>query len=344
MSNRRRRFVVGSVLLFAVLVAATLPGPVAAQSPSIMAPAEAQAQTRVGSVTFTLGASLGLVDGTAYERVYAPEVREFKVSELKWDITDVVMAGVQGAVDYAGWFRLNLDYRAAVTEGGGEMVDRDWLLAGSDRDEQWTHESRHPDTTVDSGTAFDVNLDIRAFSAGSFSLRGILGYRFDEWEWSSRGGTYVYTWDANGDGFITGDEYRAYRGSFPAGQFVISYRQEYRVPYLGLGCEGAWGPVQLQGRLLYSPWVSAEDHDYHALRDMTFDGDFSGGEWFGASLAGRWAFLPRWYAAAGVEYQQYSEVIGDIEAYGAEGTAFLADGGGMELETATLQLGAGFRF
>ena len=45
-----------------------------------------------------------------------------------------------------------------------------------------------------------------------------------------------------------------------------------------------------------------------------------------------------------MEYQQYSELIGDIKTYGAEGTAFLEDGGGMELETVTLQFGAGFRF
>ena len=342
MSNRSCQFVAGSTLFLAALVATALPGPAGAQSPSIMMPAETQAQ--MGGVTFTLGASVGLVDGTAYERVYAPEVREFKVSELKWDIKDVVMAGFQGAVDYRGVFRVSLDYRSAMTDDGGEMVDRDWLLRTSNSDDQWTHESRHPDTTVDSGSVFDASVDVRAYSAGSFSLRGILGYRLEEWEWSARGGTYTYTWDANDDGFITQDEYRAYRGSFPDGQLVITYRQEYKMPYLGLGCEGAWGPVRVQGRLLYSPWVSAEDHDYHALRDMTFDGTFSDGEWFGASLAGRWSFLPRWYATAGVEYQQYSEVIGDVTAYGSEGGGYLEDGGGMELETVTLQLGAGFRF
>ena len=216
MSNRSCQFVAGSALLLAIIVMAALPGPAGAQSPSIMMPApdsgaggrrdlHPRREPRAGRRHY-------------YERVYAPEVREFKVSELKWDIKDVVMAGVQGAVDYAGWFRLNLDYRSAVGDDGGEMVDRDWLLVGSDNDDEWTHESRHPDTTIDSGSAFDASVDIRAFSAGGFSLRGILGYRFDEWEWSSRGGTYTYTWDANGDGFITRDQYRAYRGSFPAGQ------------------------------------------------------------------------------------------------------------------------------
>jgi outer membrane protease len=301
----------------------------------------------MGNVTFSIGAEIGQVGGTAYERVYAPHVRDFKVSELKWDIDSVAVAGVRGQLGFAGRFRVNLGYWTAVSEGDGEMVDRDWLLLNTDSDDQWTHESRHPDTDVDSGTILDANLDFKAFSRGSFSMSGIVGYRQNEWEWSSRGGSYTYSYDRNDDGYYTPDELRTYRGSFPEGQLVIAYRQEYTVPYLGLGLEGAWGPVQLQGRLRYSPWVSAEDHDYHALRKTTFEGDFSDGDWVGADISANWFFLPRWFATMGVEYQKFDEIRGDLTVEGEElptGAVTFSDSGSVELETVLLLFGVGVQF
>jgi outer membrane protease len=341
MQQRKFGFVAGSVSLLALLTFAAVPDPTCAQSPSIMLPAETQAQA--GAVAFSFSASIGQVGGTAYERVYAPSVRDFKVSELKWDLENVTMAGVQGRAEFGGRFRVNLGYWGAVSEGDGSMVDRDWLFLDADSEDEWTLESRHPDTTLDSGSMLDLNLDVRAFSMGALSVSGILGYKRDEWKWSARGGDYNYTWDYNGDGEITGDEYRR-GGSFPDGKLVIEYRQQYEVPYLGLGCEGTWGPVRVQGHVLYSPWVSAEDHDYHPLRDTTFAGDFSGGDWFGADLSATWLFAARWYATAGVEYQKFDEIIGDVTESSPEGRFVYGDSGGMELETVMLLLGAGFRF
>jgi plasminogen activator len=330
MSHRRVQSAVVSLLALSVLTAV----PARAMHASSAPPGGPQAQ--VGPVSFSLGASIGLVDGTAYERVYAPQVRDFKVSELTWDLKNIAMVGVQGTAEIEKRFRINLGYWSAVSEGDGSMVDRDWLLLDADSDDEWTHESRHPDTTLDSGSMLDLNLDVRAFSLGALSVSGIFGYKRDEWEWSARGGDYVYTWDTNGDGLISGDEFRAYRGSFPDGQLVIKYRQEYEVPYLGVGCEGEWGTFGVHGHLLYSPWVSAADHDDHVLRDITFEGDFSDGSWFGAGLSANWLFAPRWFATAAVEYQKYDEMTSDVTIYG--------DSSSVEMETVMLLLAAGFRF
>ena len=337
MSHRRIQSAVVSIFALSALAAA----PARATNASSAPPGATQAQ--VGGVTFSLGATIGLVDGTAYERVYAPQVRDFKVSELTWDLKNIAMVGVQGTADIGSRFRINLGYWSAVSEGDGSMVDRDWLFLDADSDDDWTHESRHPDTTLDSGSMLDLSLDVRAFSMGALSVSGIFGYKHDEWKWSARGGDYNYTWDYNGDGYITEDEYRR-GGSFPDGQLVIEYRQQYEMPYLGLGCEGVWGPVQVQGHVLYSPWVSAEDHDYHALRYTTFDGDFSGGDWFGAGLSATWLFASRWYATASVEYQNFDEIIGKVTETSPEGRFVYGDSGGMELETVMLLFGAGFRF
>ena len=119
------------------------------------------------------------------------------------------------------------------------------------------------------------------------------------------------------------------------------------MPYFGIGCEGTWGFLNLRGHLLYSPWVSAEDHDYHALREMNFDGDFEDGDWFGAGVAASWFFLPRWYATLSVDYQKFDEIIGDITISGRElpqGPGVAPDGGSLELETVMLLFGVGYRF
>jgi outer membrane protease len=226
------------------------------------------------------------------------------------------------------------------------MVDRDWLTYGADSDEEWTDESRHPDTTVDSGTMIDFNLAVRAFTRNTFSLSGIVGVKRDEWSWSSRGGDYTYSVDRNEDGYISLDEYRSYRGSFPEGQLVIKYEQEYTIPYLGLGCAGQWGAFSAQGRVLYSPWVSAEDTDHHVLRDLVFEGDFSDGTFFGLGFEASYAFTPRIFATFLVEYEHVSEITGDMTAtpLPPEPAEVYADGSSVELETARIAAMLGFRF
>jgi outer membrane protease len=303
-------------------------------------------QGRAGAVSFSIGASVGAVGGEAYERVYAPQIRDFKVSELKWELQEIATLGVRGSLAFAGRYTLNFDYTAAVSEGNGEMVDRDWLTLGADSDEEWTDESRHPDTTVDSGTMIDFNLAVRAFTRKTFSLSGIVGIKRDEWKWSSRGGDYTYSVDRNEDGYISPDEYRSYRGSFPEGQLVISYKQEYTIPYLGLGCAGQWGAFSAQGRILFSPWVSAEDRDNHELRNILFEGDFSGGTFFGLGFEASYAFTPRIFATFLVDYENISEITGDMtyKPLPPEPAEFYPDGASVEIETARVAAMLGFKF
>ena len=341
MLNRRLGSAAGFASFLAFFTLAAVPAPARSQTAN---PTIEATQVQAGAFTFSIDATIGQVGGTAYERVYD---QGYKLSELEWDLEGIAMGGVQGTAGF-GRFRVSLGYWGALNEGDGDMVDRDWLVLGTD---DWSDESRHDNTDLDSGSIFDVNLNVRAFTWGTFSLSGILGYRHDEWKWSARGGDYTYTWDRNDDGYITRDEWRTYRGNFENDYYddvlVIKYRQEYDVPYLGVGCEGTLGPVQLRGHLLYSTWVSGEDHDYHALRDMTFDGDFEDGDWLGAGASASWFFMPRWYATLGVEYQKFDEIRGDLTVEGEElptGAVTFSDSGSVEMETVMLLFGVGVKF
>ncbi len=324
MGFRTRRFPI-RLVVFVLVLAAFAPVPTRAE------------------VSFSLDASVGLVEGTASEYAfYYPYDRKFKLSELTWDIKDVMMAGVHGSMEFARRFRLNLGVWSALTEGGGAMLDRDWNYSDEDsaalkpNDRNWTDESRHPDTSLDEGTIVDVNLSVMALRAGRFELRGIVGYKHETWNWSARGGTYVYSTEYYGSRDLT--------GAFPAGVEVIAYEQRYSIPYIGVGASWAIPAFQVESHLLFSPLVSASDSDYHALRGVLFEGDFSGGTYVGLGLNATWAFAPHWSATLGGEYQAIPEMTGDTAVSGLEGSGYFSDGGGAALSAMSVTLGVGYSF
>lgn len=298
-------------------------------------------RTGVGDVSFSLAATVGVLEGTASELVYYyPYGKKFKLSELTWDLKDIVMGGVHGSVGIGRRLRVNLGVWSALTEGDGRMVDRDWdypdsISAFLEPDEHnWTDESRHPDTSLDTGTIVDQNLSVLVLQRGAFSLLGIVGYKHDTWKWSARGGTYVYS--DNG--------FRDYAGAFPRGMKVITYEQQYSIPYVGVGASWARPAFQVESHLLFSPVVSASDSDYHVLRGVLFEEDFSGGTYLGLGLNATWMFASHWSAAIGVAYQAIPEMIGDVTISGVEGSGFFEDGGGIAMSATSVTLVAGYRF
>jgi len=295
-------------------------------------------QTAVAGVSFSLGASVGLVDGTAAERVfYYAYGKKIKISELTWDLKDIVMAGVHGSVGVGRRFRLNLGFWSALTAGNGMMVDLDWdpnttFLKPSEQN--WMSQSRHPDTSLDKGTVVDLNLSVLALQAGPFSLSGLVGYKNEVWNWSARGGSGVYSWSG----------FRTDAWVFPDGEEVIRYEQRYSIPYLGVGANWRKPAFRVEAHLLISPLVSAGDTDDHIVRGVHYEGDFSGGTYVGLGLNATWAFAANWSATCGVEYQSISEITGDVTISGDEGSGFYPGGGGVAMSATLVTLGAGYRF
>ncbi len=292
-----------------------------------------------GFVSF--GVSVGQFSGTASELVFDyPLGRKFKISELTWDLEDIAVAGVQASAGFGGRWRVDLGVWSAINEGSGMMVDRDWIYDDAETlsldpgDDNWTHESLHPDTSVDAGTMFDLNLSVLALHSGPFSLRGIFGFKSDLWRWSARGGTYVYSVA----------EFRDSSGSFESGVQVIEYEQQYAIPYLGIGADWTTPTLSVDGHLLLSALVSASDSDYHNLRDTRFEGEFTGGTYVGLGVAATWAFAPRWFATLGVEYESVAGLTGDVTMSGPDGRWRFPDGGGVDMNAVLATLGAGYRF
>jgi outer membrane protease len=284
------------------------------------------------------------MNGTAFERVW---VGDYKMSELEWELDRLWMAGVQGTFGLMNRLRLNAGLWTALNEGDGRMVDRDWAyfspsgrltFSPDPSDDQWTHQSIHPDTSVDGAASFDVNLDLRVFTAGAVSFSGILGYRLDRFRWSSRGGDYVYSTAAP---FLLRDRI----GSFPDGELVIEYEQRYDIPYFGAGLEGNFGRLLLQARLLYSPWAAAWDEDYHVLRDILFAGDFSGGGYLALGLSGSWKLRDSLLAALSFDYQKIDDFKGDVAiTFPGESPVIDDMGASVEMSSLTLSFLIGWQF
>jgi len=302
-------------------------------------------ETQAGELSLSLGASVGRVEGMASELVFDEVLgRKVKLSELTWDIKGVLMAGVKASAGLGGRVSANLAYWTALSEGNGRMIDRDWMYPeeilariepGSGN---WTHESRHPDTTLDKGSMLDLNLTVRAWQSGPFSVSGIVGFKKDDWKWSSRGGTATYSVE----GFR--DTEFEFKDGLGRDLLVIEYEQEYTFPYIGLGAGWSGESFSVDGRLLASTLVTASDTDNHVLRETIFKGDFSGGTVFGAGVGAAWRFSPRWIATAALDYQAISEITGDVAMRTAEGTVVFSDGGGIAQDSLLLSLGAGFAF
>lgn len=332
-----------TALALAAFLATFATVPARAVSARVRADPWSETRSKAGGVSFSIDASLGVLEGTASELVYDyPAGNKFKISELTWDLKDVVMAGVEGSVGFGRRFRLNVGVKSALAGGEGLMVDRDWDYPESvtaflnASDQNWTHESRHPDTSLDEGTMVDLSLSVVAMQSGPFSLRGIVGYKHDTWKWSARGGTFIYSTEYPGS--------RDLIGMFPEGVSIITYEQRYSIPHVGVGASWTQPSFQLDARLLFSPLVSASDSDYHVLRGVLFEGDFSGGTYLGLGLKATWTITRHWSAALGVEYQSLPERIGDVTITGLEGNGYFAGGGAIALSATTMTLGAGFRF
>lgn len=299
--------------------------------------------------SFSLDASVGWLGGTATELAFDyPRGEKFKISELTWDFSEVAVAGVQGSIGFGQRFVASFGAWRALDQGDGMMVDRDWMYsyaiekgyvdAADVTDEDWTHESRHPQTTLDDATLLDLNLAILAWRAGPFSVGGVVGYSADVWQWSARGGTYVYSVNAFRD--RTGE----FKGADGRNLRVIDYEQRWGLPYVGVTAAWQGAALQVEGHVLASTLVHATDTDYHVLRDTTFEGEFDGGRFFGFGFAASWNFPPRWRATLAAEYRIIDEITGEVTVIAPEGRAVYGGGGGVALEAAMVTLAAGYLF
>jgi plasminogen activator len=256
--------------------------------------------------------SLGLLNGDADEIVYNPG-NGAKVSQLEWELDNVAMLGAGISISPKSWLKLNGDIWINISEGNGAMNDYDWLLPTS----EWSDWSYHEDTEVDRVIMLDLSADLTFHAAQHAQFFGILGFKRDSFEWTARGGDFVYS--VNG--------FRDTTGSIPGELQVVSYEQTFLFPYIGLGFEVDFAPVTFKGRIIGSTLVDVEAEDTHYLRGLMFDDSFETGSMIAVDLGVSYHLSKRLHVTGGLHYQNYDEVQGStIITDQSTGFSYLVEG------------------
>lgn len=273
----------------------------------------------------------GLAQGEAREVVYAADELggEFKLSELFWDMDDVVMAGGSFAVQIGPRYRVSASYWTAITEGSGRMDDYDWLLGP---DTPWSDWSLS-DVEVRDTYAFDLNVAAEVYRYQNIQFSAVLGYRQDQWGWDDQGRRFIYS--ENGLRDVAGEL---------DGETLITYEQLFRIPYAGVVATLQGRQASAEVYFHYSPFVEAEDHDVHVARATTFDSEASGGDYFGAGLRVGYLFTERVSATAAAEWQVIPEMRGDTTIYAPDGTETNPDSAGIANQWMLLSFSLGYAF
>ena len=281
-------------------------------------------------------AEAGLLNGTAYERVYVyvPGYKH-RLSELVWDLKDVVMLGGTASLRLFDIFQLNIGGGFAANNGSGGMEDFDWMTMRTSAWSDWSCS----DVDVEHAYMLDLNASVRLFRYNGLVVRGLFGYKRDDWKWRDFAGTYIYSSNP--------DDPRGFRdvhGNFNRETGII-YRQTYDIPYVGAEAGWVFKNLTLDAYVKYSPLVQAEDQDDHLMRNMRFEGTFKNGDYVGLGINAAWSFDFGLSLMAAIDYQLIPEFFGEMDVYRAdEHYTSAKDTASVELNALRLSLAAGYRF
>lgn len=283
--------------------------------------------------------SVGLLNGDAKEHVFSNDVfpgERYQLSRLDWDLKSVVMGGGNLSVRLLDKLTLNGGWWLALTEGGGEMDDYDWLIP--EASPEWSDYSLS-EVDVTEGYILDLNVAWDLIEWNDLTARVMAGYKQDGWTWEDRGVYALYSESGFRDAYYDLN-----------GENMINYEQEFRMPYLGASADWALGDFSVSAHLIWSPLVSATDWDEHVARDMHFTEEFEEGDMVGLGIEARYDFpqgsFRGLFLTAALDYQKIDLIVGDMEYY--DGTTGEVGGGddaaGIESEYMILSLGGGVRF
>ena len=283
------------------------------------------------TLALSLQGGIGMAQGQAREVVYSADELggEYKLSELFWDIEEVVMAGGSLSVQIGPRNRVSAGYWTAVTEGSGQMDDFDWLYGPETPWSDWSLS----DVDVRDTYAFDLNLAAELFRQNNLTFSGVVGYRQDQWSWDDHGLGYIYSENGFRDSVGLSD-----------GSTGITYEQLFSIPYLGV-IIGLNGPrLSAEVYFHYSPLVEAEDHDYHVFRDTKFDTEASGGDYYGTGIRVGYRFNPQWSSTVSADWQIIPEMRADTTIIAPDGTETIPNSAGIANEWMMLSFSVGYDF
>jgi plasminogen activator len=248
-------------------------------------------------IQYDTSISLGHLSGKANEYVYIP-TENHTVSKLIWDIDALYMVGIGASIHYQEIVTLNTHIWFSLNDGDGKLVDYDWLIPGYD----WTHQSIHNNTDITKGLMFDINLEHTTPISVSTDLSALIGYRQDSFKWKSYGGSYIYS----------DEDFRDESGNFPENVLGISYKQTWKVPYIGMKVNSNFGNFNLNAKVIYSPFVNAKANDTHYFRDAKGIDTFRKDSMYAIDIGLNYPINDAFTLKVNYAYEKYDTVTGDM--------------------------------
>lgn len=216
----------------------------------------------------TIEPSFGYLLGQAREIVYVHSLSSTYLSELIWELKNILYSGASGSINIRNRLYINIGFWTAVYGGNGEMMDFDWIYTDSSGNPtnypendgyerfDWTHWSLSSVKIVDS-YIFDTNISYDFLSNREFKFSVIGGYKSLYWDWTDSVLDSLYP--SGPDVLVVGSD-------------AIDYKLGLDIFYLGLGGAVYSHGFIFDGKIIYSPIVFGGDHDHHIQRDTFPDG------------------------------------------------------------------------
>lgn len=236
-----------------------------------------------GEIAYEIGRSI-IIDG---EREALP----FPISRLEWPI-DVPMAEFDTVFRFSERFELRGRFAFSLADNAGTMADYDWDYPDGRRVLSIYSES---DTVLDAWTS-DVVLRWWAWrqpraGAGELALGMGLGWLHQDYAWEARDGVQSYPSEPD----VPPDRWEG---------TAITYDLDVDFPYLEFCARARQDPITVEGRIAWSPFVSADDRDVHVLRDILAETDADGSALL-AEASLRWDFAAAWYLRFRAQYAAF---------------------------------------
>ncbi len=287
---------------------------------------------RSESKQFSVEMGLGYLSGDAEEIVYANDGR--RLSHLDWRLDDVVMLNTKLAFRPIDWVTLRASSAFAIS-GESTMDDYDWLVPG----QEWTHWSHHEHTDVKHAHQIELSGEVNVIKYRGLELGMLAGYKWDRYNWDSRGGSYIYSSDTG---------FRDLTGAFPAGELGISYTQDLSVPFLGLAAGFTWDRLSVHTSVVGSNRVKASGKDTHHLRDLLFEDNFHHGRYVAVEAEIAYAVTDNLSIVGTYDYQEFSKVEGTALVYDQTtaqvSTGYGPSASGLSLDTQMYSLALRYAF
>ncbi|MBI9098084.1 MAG: omptin family outer membrane protease [Spirochaetaceae bacterium] len=297
------------------------------------------------SIGFTIEPSIGFLNGVAREIVYKDNSSDTYLSELIWDLTEIVYAGLSASINIQNRLYLNIGFWTSINAGSGYMNDFDWLnLTGKsypvydDYDRSgWTNWSLSSVDVVRS-LLLDVNISYDFLSQRNVRFSPMSGYRRLYWDWSDRVLDSIYP-----------PEWR----SLEVGADAIDYELLLNILYMGFGVAGYYPDgVFLDWIFIYSPFVFGGDHDHHLLRDdygpggIHFYDNIYFGQYLSTTVKIGYSFSEWFCLSTKFSGEYLIERRGSTYVYDNEGNSkgSIAGGAGIQYQALSISINAAFSF